>query len=237
MSSQRRPKKKTGGRVVGSVNLRISVTGSSSPAASKSRCGRDGKIVDRVTVGDEDPPEISRRRTNTVDRRLRLGVGWVSLMRLLGPTSRIPDHPVSGGELDESEQAQTPTRGSGSKGSETMDCPPLSTSPTFGISCRITWCGSRVDSFEICPKTGLPRTPGEWLLELPRGTSWRSCRLVLEVIATGPCLEHPRFQEALKHWRHLFERYIPEGDAGESRAAYHLLGRVTVGWQVRAFAR
>lgn len=249
-SSPGRPKKKAGGRVVGSVNLRISVTRSTPPATSERPRGGDGKVADGGAIGDEDPPEIGRRRTNTVDRRLRLGVAWVSLARLLDPVSSPvgpvseggvkrssrshADHPGGDGVRDESEQALIRARSGVSKPSKAKEnCSFGPTVPSLEISCWIIWCGSRVASFELCPKTGLPLRPGEWLLELRRGTAWRSCRLVLEVVAAGPSLHHPCFQKALKHWRHLHERHVPEGDGGKSPAAYHILGRVAVGWQVR----
>ncbi len=249
-SSPARPKKKAHGRVVGSVNLRISVTGSGSPATSERPHGGDGNTVGSAAVGDEDPPEIGRRRTNTVDRRLRLGVAWVSLARLFRPVcssvdtvgedgvKRSPrsraDQPGGDGAPDESGKVSIPASSLVSKSLKPVEncSPPVPTVPTLGMSCWITWCGSRVASFELCPKTGLPLKPGEWLLELPRGTAWRSCHLVLEVVAAGSCLHHPKFQEALKHWPHLHERHVSEGDGGKSPAAYHILGRVAVGWQV-----
>ncbi|CAN0018446.1 unnamed protein product [Ectocarpus sp. 6 AP-2014] len=263
------PKKKRNSSVVGSVSLRIGIT-----AATLSTCGGGiGKATD--AVGDEDAPEVSRRRTNTVDRRLRMHVGWVSLARMLGrvPNSSSPTKEArenSGGSAthDERTSAQQPSRGSsltrtrpsiqsrqnhlivgGSPASAkqpssnsgsvaTVPSSPLTlASPTSGVFCVVIWCGVRVASFEICPSTGLPLTPGECLLELPRGAPWNCCRLVLEVIATEQFMQHPRMEEARDIWHHIRLLHSPtdkgrDGDlGGPDDGAHHLLGRVVVGWQ------
>ena len=283
-SSQSRHKKKGSVRVTGSAKLRIGVTASSSPAGGGvTHDGSDGKVADSAAVGDEDSPEIRRRRTNTVDRRLRLGVGWVSLVRLLGlapssgagPTSKRTaaddgdgaeqpgdigkkrprrslqrsrtDHRASSSAPAASETAEsgqiTAVRERG-RDSGTLRASPHAadslcsllpmTAP--GISCRVVWCGVRVASFELCPTTGLPLTPGECLLELPRGTPWRSCQLVLEVTATDQCVQRSGMQGALDHWRRLYSQHDLDGDASMRQAedgSHHVLGRATVGWQVR----
>lgn len=288
-SSPSRPKNKSSVRVAGSIKLRIGVTTSSSPAGSGViHDGNGGTLTDSAAVGDDDSPEISRRRTNTVDRRLRLGVGWVSLVRLFGlaPSSivgttnkgieidQLPvaengggagqpgdkgtkrprqsrhrsrtDHRASSSvpsdsEPAEAEKSSTRERAScsGALIASTQATGRLSSPlsmPGLGISCRVIWCGVRVTSFELCPKTGLPITPGECLLELPRGTPWKSCQLVLELIATDQCVQHPGVQEALENWRNLHSQYGVDADTSTPQAEdgpHHMLGRVTVGWQVR----
>lgn len=123
-------------------------------------------------------------------------------------------------------------------------CPSAVPMPTSGVSCRITWFGETVAFLELCPETGLPLTPGECLLELPRGTAWRSCRLVLEVLATDEFMKHPRGQKALEVWSHLHRHHGPIDDGGNARAGdgrwetdiagnFHVLGKIVVGWQVR----
>lgn len=267
-SSLNRRKQKNSVRVAGSVKLRIGVTGSTSPVGSRVAVS-DGKVADSSAVGDDDSPEISRRRTNTVDRRLRLGVGWVSLARLFGraPSSVVsPTHKVAevnevsaaddrsaaersgdigARQLPQSQQlSKEHRRRSGSEQAESKPADAgrtvgrfcsLLPMPMSGISCRVTWCGVCVASFELCPKTGLPLTPGECLLELPRGTAWSSCRLVLELIAMDECLKHPGMEEALDHWRRLHSLYDLGGVSSTSHAENgpdNVLGRVTVGWQV-----
>lgn len=269
-SSQSRPKKKGSVRVVGSVRLRIGVTASSSPTGSRViHDGSDGKGADSAAVGDGDTPEICRRRTNTVDRRLRLGVGWVSLVRLFGlaPSSVVcpTKKGTKLGEITASDSgdvgqsgdigAKRPRRQSRQRSvafprassSEPADSEPaeaehastraagrlgsLLPMTMSGISCRVIWCGVCVTSFELCPKTGLPLTPGECLLELPRGTAWTSCQLVLEVVATDQCM-----REALEHSRRLHSQDGLDCDTSTPQAndgPHHVLGRVTVDWQVR----
>lgn len=69
--------------------------------------------------------------------------------------------------------------------------------PVVGVWCRISWCGVQVATFEISPQTGVPITPGECLLSLPRGTAWSSCSLVLEVLATDQFMQqHPSLKHA-----------------------------------------
>lgn len=294
-SSQSRPKKKRSVRVAGSVRLRIGVTASSLPAGGtvmQQDCS-DGKVADGAAVGDDDPPEISRRRTNTVDRRLRLGVGWVSLARLFGlaPSAvfhrtgkgtGVDDVPVAACDSGAAEQpggieAKRPRqprrlsmadhRASSSAPAPDDDAEPVKADqasareergscsgaprastraagrlcsplpmPVSGISCRVIWCGVRVASFELCPETGLPLSPGEYLLDLPRGTAWRSCQLVLEVIVTDQRVQHPGIKEALEHWQRLHSQCGLDGGTSTPRAEdgpHHVLGRVAVGGQVR----
>lgn len=128
------------------------------------------------------------------------------------------------------------------------------------VSCRVTWCGVPVDSFEICPRTGLPLTPGECLLSLPRGTLWRNCWLVLEMVISTEgnfTRHHPatimrqaqdrlddarstRVQsDACEKARDLGARresggasVVSTGESGDGRRQRHL-GMVVVGWQVR----
>ncbi|CAM9115968.1 unnamed protein product [Ectocarpus sp. 13 AM-2016] len=269
------PKKKRNSSVAGSVSLRIGIT-----AATVSTCrGGIGKATD--TVGDEDAPEVSRRRTNTVTRRLRMHVGWVSLARMLGrvpnffsPTKEERAHPGGSATHDECTSAQQPSRGgslrtrlssqsrqnhltvggssasakqpsrdSGSALHNTTNVavvpssPLPLTSPTSGVFCAVIWCGVRMASFEICPSTGLPLTPGECLLELPRGTPWKCCRLVLEVIATKQFMKYARMQDAQDNWHHTILLHSPtdnntaKGRDGPDDRALHLLGMVVVGWQ------
>lgn len=291
-SSRSQPEKKRSFGVVGSINLRIGISASTSTVASRIRGGGDGKVVDNAAVGDDDAPAIKRRRANKVTRRLRLGVGWVSLARLLGPTlNSFGTTATDKGALElpaaEDERSSEkpgdsrPTRqwgfrtphtkyvadlrateqekqASTAKGYNCSSEPTASTTtargypspvpmPTSGVSCRVTWFGECVASFELCPKTGLPLTPGECLLELPRGTAWKSCRLVLEVLATDEVMERPRMQDALELWDHLHWQHAPNDDgvhalAGRGRreieiaerGPYHVLGKIVVGWQVRS---
>lgn len=284
-SSHNRPKKGSSVRVAGSVKLRIGVAASSTPAGNKvMHDGSDSKVADSVAVGDEDSPEVRRRRTNTVDRRLRLGVGWVSLVRLvgltpssvLGPWNKDTEggqksaacdggdakQPDDVGAKKESRQPpRTAHRASSSAsadsqkaGLERESCSGALSAPTqaagrvcsllpipaSGISCRVIWCGVYVTSFELCPKTGLPLTPGECLLQLPRDTPWRSCQLVLEVIATDQCVRHPGMQDALEHWQRLPSQHDLGGDTSTPQAEngpHLVLGSVTVGWQVRGHGK
>lgn len=69
--------------------------------------------------------------------------------------------------------------------------------PVVGVWCRISWRGVRVATFQISPQTGVPITPGECLLSLPRGAAWNSCCLVLEVLATDQFMQqYPGFKHA-----------------------------------------
>lgn len=287
--SQGWPITKSRVRVVGSVKLRIGVIATSLADRTSSMIQDcvDGKTADGAAVGDEDPPEIGRRRTNTVDRRLRLGVGWVSLVRLfrlapnsaVSPTGKGGEALITDGSGGAAEQpgdigakrprlsrqrsrTNDPASSSAPAGSEPVEseqaltrersscngAPRVSTQaagsfyspvsmPKSGISCRVVWCGVCVASFDLCPKTGLPLTPGECLLELPRGTAWRSCCLVLEVIATDQFApRHPGMQEAMEHWRCHHSQCDLDGDGSAPQAEdgpNHVFGRVTVGWQVR----
>lgn len=231
---------------------------------------------------------MRRRKTNTVTRRLRLHVGWVSLARMLGPrttSSRpasIDDATIEGTALDNKVRPQEQPGGDGltrsrrsqrSVASSPIDSTsldaaesaplankngssgpkknrPLTQLPgaASGFWCRVRWCGIRVASFEICPRTGLPLTPGECLLDLVRGRAWESCRLVLEVVATERSMQHPRLQEARERWAHLDQRgnqsnaHAGEGvtEVGEHSGSTPveggsccLLGMVVIGWQVR----
>lgn len=288
-SSQGWPtKKKKSVRVVGSIKLRIGIFPSTSTVASRTRGGGEhDKMADNAAVGDEDAPEIRRRRTNKMTRRLRLCVGWVSLARLLGTIPSFFDATTTGkGTLelstaedkhaserpghsrrsqpwrlrkshtqhvtDSNDQDKRPSADEGyNSSSEPTNsitagggCPPAVPMPTSGVSCRITWFGETVASFELCPETGLPLMPGECLLELPRGTAWRSCRLVVEVLATGEFMKHPRGQDTLEFWSHLHRQHVPTDEGGSARAdggrgqtdvdgSYHVLGKIVVGWQVR----
>lgn len=276
-------KNKCNSSVVGSVSLRIGITA----ATARTSGGGVGKAV-ADAVGDEDAPEVSRRRTNTVNRRLRMHVGWVSLARMLGPVpnSLSPtkeERTNAGGSATHNECASTqqpsrgssvtrprqssqsrqhhlivgsspdsakqPSRNSGSALHNTSNVAvvpssplPLA-SPTSGVYCLVIWCGVRVASFEMCPSTGLPLTPGECLLELPRGTPWNCCRLVLEVVATEQFMQLPRMQEAQDTWHHTRQFHSPTDNntakgrdsdlGGPGIGARHLLGMVVVGWQVR----
>ena len=131
---------------------------------------------------------------------------------------------------------------------------PVRLLPTSGVvSCRVTWCGVPVDSFEICPRTGFPLTPGECLLSLPRGRPWRQCWLVLEIISTENLTQHPAMRQARNHADNVkFKRDESDGrgltrgvgvrrGTGEALLAmssggdreHRRLGMVVVGWQVR----
>ncbi|CAM9137499.1 unnamed protein product [Scytosiphon promiscuus] len=270
---------------VGAVSLRLGVTASAvSVAASDTSGGDTGNKARSGSIGDEDPPEVRRRKTNTVTRRLRLHVGWVSLARMLGPglsSSRPPEKDGATLEMATSDNARIlerssdggstrPRRSRQPRASSEIDSPGLDAaksastvgrngscgteigvlaqarSPTPGIWCRVSWCGTRVASFEICPQTGLPLTPGECLVDLTRGTAWESYRLVLEVIATERRMQGPHMQEARERRAHLHQ-----GDASSNpddrrgvtgtgdnlgRTAAEdgpccLLGTVVVGWQ------
>lgn len=250
------------GVTVGFLNLRASVT-----AAAADACKG-------AAIGDEDAPEIRRRRTNRVSRRLRLWVRWVSLAHLLGSFSVSSEKSVlavQGSAVGEnvtgsgdSVQQRPPNKanpnspnngGSENNVSATCMAPPpgrtLSPHPTAsGVACRITWCGVQLASFQLCPRSGLPITPGECLLKLPRGMSWSSCILVLEVVST----EEPKEKfGAERDSEHLprsnlsrqnnggqdeRERWSGTGETGGLpstgyRKHHRLLGTVVVGWQVR----
>ena len=268
--------------VVGSLNLRICVTSTSTPPPVPTTAG-DSDTADTAAVGDEDPPDMKRRsKNNAVTRRVRLRVRWVSLARLLN--WRMPGSSCSGAETNtavvedtmtattntekkqnahhvgdsrcpvdgggRSSQDRDPDRepkegtttganqttrknrssasqdggpdpeNSGTAGETTTArkrissstspsvdqrspvrlLPPTSSSSSTGVVgvvwCRVNWCGLPVDSFEICPRTGLPLTPGECLLSLPRGRPWRHCWLVLEIITIVTGEKNTRHQHA-----------------------------------------
>lgn len=174
---------------VGSLGLRVCIVTTSVTHASKSS-GRGnpdydhhGK-VDTATIGDQDDRQIRRRKTNTVNRRLRLHIRWVSLTRLLGifetAGSRSPrDLHGREGSGNETNGIKIRTNGNTSDLSfeeEARHAP--------RILCRVTFCDAPVATFEVCRKSGLSLTPGECLLALPRGMAWSSCRLVIEVVVT-----------------------------------------------------
>lgn len=165
-------------------------------------------------VGDEDPWELRRSRTNTITRRLRLWVQWISLANCLeivskfhkeseevistpgtDPTSTFRDRREDGrrtlGEHDMGEHDVEVGNNRDELASSTADASDVQSNPTLQsptsvktkLTCKVTWFGKSVASFELCRRTGLPLTPGECLLALPRGVSWSSCNLRLELVA------------------------------------------------------
>lgn len=230
------------------------------------------RVAEKAAIGDEDAPEIRRRRKNTVKRRLRLWVRWISLTHLIDFASEILNPkktPMEGkngcelvAETDESgrrqsqkvDRHQTKHGGVGKKmpADTTGSIRCSSRVQTSGVSCVVSWCGVEVTSFEICPQTGVPLTPGECLLALPRGMEWRTCRLVVEVVATEQFMKHRGMEHAREqHWHlgcndlrdggdntsqgkreesetgNIYDRFVAK-DQGQ-----YLLGMVVVSWQVR----
>lgn len=211
-------------------------------------------------IGDEDPPEIHRRRTNKVERRLRLWIRWISLARLVRPlndTFRGMAGTKDGIDIGAgvcSRQEQTNDTERDESLTAATDSPPESTrsSPslllsTSGVSCRVFWCGVLAAEFQLCPRTGLPLTPGECLLPLPRGKSWRSCSLVLEVVITEKYSDYSgsRMEECERNdgtdGKKGRTQCRPQA-GGEhdnpldvtNQYQDRLLGLVMVGWQVNA---
>lgn len=246
--------------IIGAVNLRIAViptnvTGVDCTSAKGERA-----------IGDDDPPEIRRRRTNKVERRLRLWIQWISLARLVRPlngtfrgTKRAVEFRAKGvvdtGAGVCSRQEQTNDIERDESLTAAIDSPPESTRsspslslPTSGVSCRVFWCGALAAVFQLCPRTGLPLTPGECLLPLPRGMSWRSCSLVLEVVITekyshesGSRTEECECNDGTDCGKKGVAQ-CPRQAGGEhditldvkTEEQDRLLGFVMVGWQVNA---
>lgn len=212
-------------------------------------------------IGDEDPPEIRRRRTNKVERRLRLWIRWISLARLVRPLNdtlrgmtRAKDGVYIGAGVC-SRQEQTNDTERDKNLTAATDSPPESTksSPslllsTSGILCRVFWCGVLAAEFQLCPRTGLPLTPGECLLPLSRGKSWKSCNLVLEVVIpgkypnySGSTMEECEHNDGIGCSKKGTTQCPPQAGGQhdnpldlKNQDQDRLLGMVMVGWQVNA---
>lgn len=198
---------------VGAITLRIGRGRDGANPLKDSHIKRD--IARCGVVGDEDPWELRRCKTDTVTRRLRLWVRWISLanrLRILnkyqepkevssapgtGPISnfedRREDERKAFGEHDAGEQDEEAGKSVDETASSTADGSDVHSNPTVQsptssptkLACKVTWLGKPVASFEICRCTGLPLTPGESLLVLPRGIPWSSCNLRLDLVATA----------------------------------------------------
>lgn len=210
----------------GSVTLRIG-KGDGTDAVKGDGIRRIEDMPDSA-IGDDDPWDIRSRRRNTVTRRLRLWVRWASLVSFLDcvvspEEARKVQAPnlfsTSQARLEDTRkitdeiEASLGTTGIGKNGtpSTTTTCvnslPPvqsITTKPT--LTCRVTWCGKLVASFELCHRTGLLLTPGECLLALPQGMCWSSCNLLLELVAT----------EYIVNLKHLLKRSNSAGSGSGS---------------------
>lgn len=193
---------------LGSVTLRIG-GGDGDAGTVEGQEKREVAGCNNGAVGDEDAWDVKRRRKNPVNRRLRLWIRWVSLTGLVD--SFISS--AATGEVGRSRRSSAVTSGvqyitsrgrvgddntkaeleeDAQKKQQSTICEtsvdsvrPLPTTQTKTVvDCRVTWCGKRLASFELCPCTGLPLTPGECLLPFLRGSAWRSHSLLLEVVAT-----------------------------------------------------
>ena len=234
--------------VVGAVNLRIAVVPFDAVGVKHTEASND------KAIGDRDSVDILQRKNNTVERRLRLWVWWVSLARLLHSFSetfedrtRIAIESRAGDERiveagGGNTQKQSPNEEREKALATASTISESRTAKIPGLSCRVVWCGVLAAEFQLCPQTGLPLTPGECLLPLPRGMNWSSCSLVLEVIATQNNTEHScRGTDRKRNNENTCEKGMaPSPWAGENgnsvntenHEQHRLLGTVMIGWQV-----